>query len=458
MCGMDRPRLRQRSTGLSAELAHLLGTDGVITGDTRPARPYLADATQSRGIGGHADVVALPATPEQVAATLAFAYDHDIPVTPRGGGSGYAAGAVPTGGILLSTERLTGVPRVQIERWCVDTPAGVSTAQLRHRAAEHGLFYPPDPGSMEQSHIGGNIATNAGGPHTFKYGVTGRWVRTLLVAMAPGRLISLGQPVTKDVSAYDLTSLMIGSEGTLGIVCAAQLALIPAPELRLPLLGRYPDTASGVAAIEAILTSGAVPAALEYLDSHTSPDGHFLVIAEADGTATAAREQAALIREAMEPDATAIDAPTTPGEIDALWRWREGVSLTTTARRGGKLSEDIVVPVTALAEAIEAIVEVGVRHGLAACSWGHAGDGNLHATFLIDPDDRNEIERAEVAAEEFFALAISLGGSVSGEHGIGAVKRAAAARSLSPDVVALMRDIKTALDPKGLLNPGKKLV
>ncbi len=445
------------SSALLGDLAGRLGSENVIAGDDRAAAPYLSDATASRGIHGHADVVVLPTTPEQVAAALAYAYDHDVAVTPRGGGSGYAAGAVPEAGMLLSTERLTGAPHIEVERWLIDAPAGITTAKLRERAARKGLYYPPDPGSMEQSLIGGNIATNAGGPHTFKYGVTGRWVRSLLVALAPGRLVTLGEPVNKDVSAYDLKSLLIGSEGTLGIVCAAQLALIPTPVLRLPLLGRYPDTASGVEAIGAILTSGAVPAALEYLDTHTSPDGHFLVIAEADGTATAAREQAALIREAMEPGAIAIEAPTQTREIDALWHWREGVSLATTARRGGKLSEDIVVPVTRLAEAIDAIVAVGARHGLEACSWGHAGDGNLHATFLIDPADAEQIERAEVAAEEFFELAMALGGSVSGEHGIGAVKRHAAAQALSPDVIALESDIKSVLDPKGLLNPGKKL-
>jgi FAD/FMN-containing dehydrogenase len=444
-------------TSLQRDLVRLLGPENVVGGDTRAAGPYLSDATQSRGIRGHADVVALPTTPELVAATLAYAYAHDVAVTPRGGGSGYAAGAVPATGILLATERLGGVPTVHIERWMIETPVGVSTAEIRERAARNGLYYPPDPGSLETSLIGGNIATNAGGPHTFSYGVTGHWVQTLQVAVAPGELVTLGAPVNKDVSALDLKSLMIGSEGTLGIICAAQLRLIPAPEVALPLLGRYPDTAAGTAAITSVLMSGAIPAALEYLDTHASPDGTFMIIAQAEGAPEAAREQAALIREAMEPGALGIEAPTGRAEIDALWRWRDGVSLAITARRGGKLSEDIVVPVTALAEAIDAIIEIGARHGLEACSWGHAGDGNLHATFLIDRDDRGEIDRAEEAAEEFFALALALGGSVSGEHGIGAVKRAAAARAVSPEVARLNAQVKTALDPKGLLNPGKKL-
>ena len=444
-------------TALLKDLAALLGPGEVVDPAARAGGPYLSDATASRGIHGRADAIALPRSAEQVAAVLAYAYDHDVALTTRGGGSGYGAGAVPDGGILLATERLTGVPQMHLERWLLDTPAGVRTADLRQRARASGLLYPPDPGSQEQSLIGGNIATNAGGPHSFRYGVTGHWVQSLEVAVAPGELIRLGQPVRKDVSAYDLRALMVGSEGTLGIITAAQLRLIPAPEAALPLLGRYRDSAAGAAAIEAILTCGAVPAALEYLDTNASDDGSFLVIAEADGSPAAAREQAVLIRAAMEPDALSIEAPTTRAEIAALWRWREGRSLAITARRGGKLSEDIDVPVTALAEAIDAIGEIGARHGLESCSWGHAGDGNLHATFLIDREDRAEIARAERAAEELFALAVRLGGSISGEHGIGRVKRAALAGALSPAVIALSRQVKAALDPKGLLNPHVKL-
>ncbi|HET9074036.1 MAG TPA: FAD-linked oxidase C-terminal domain-containing protein [Solirubrobacteraceae bacterium] len=442
---------------LIRDLGRALGPQCVLAGDAPGARAYLADATASRGVSGHADAVLLPADAAGVAAALAFADAHDIPVTPRGGGSGYAAGAVPHGGLLLSVERLTGAPQVAPERWSLRTPAGVTTATVRRRAAESGLLYPPDPGSLEQCLIGGNIATNAGGPHTFKYGVTGRWVRALTVAVMPGRLVELGHGVSKDVSGLDLRSLMIGSEGTLGIICAAELALVPAPEVRLPVLARYPDTASGCAAIGAVLASGAIPAALEYLDGAAAGDGGFVVLAEADGAPAAAAEQAARLREALTPGATSLQAPSTRAEISALWRWREGLSLAITARRGGKLSEDIVVPVTRLEAAIDAVGEIGARHGLEACSWGHAGDGNLHATFLIDRDDPTEIRRAEAAAEELFDLAVALDGSLSGEHGIGTLKRGAAARLLTPEVIALQAAVKAALDPKGLLNPGKKL-
>ncbi|WP_249011555.1 FAD-binding oxidoreductase [Conexibacter sp. DBS9H8] len=444
-------------TALADDLSRLLGAENVIAGDGPGAQAYLGDATESRGLHGAAEAIALPTSPAQVVALVAYAYAQDVPLTPRGAGTGFSGGAVPAGGIVIATERLTGVPRVDLDGWAIDTPAAATTAALRERAAQHGLHYPPDPGSQEVSLIGGNIATNAGGPHTFKYGVTGRWVETLDVVLAPGELVTLGAPVAKDVSSYDLRSLLIGSEGTLGIICGARLRLIPRPECRRPVLAAYPDTVTGVAAIHAVLASGIVPAALEYLDARATEDGRFTVLAEADGSSAAAAEQAAILTEAMAPGALTLRAPTEAAEIAALWRWRDGVSLTVTARRGGKVSEDIVISPAHLTEAIETIAEIGARHDLPACSWGHAADGNLHATFLIDRTDAEEIDRAEAAASELFDYALSLGGSLTGEHGIGTVKRAAVARALSPAVIALNAAVKATLDPKGLLNPGVKL-
>jgi FAD/FMN-containing dehydrogenase len=208
----------------AAELAAVLGPASVIRGDVAAARPYLTDATETRSIRGRADAIALPGTAEQVAATLAWCYDHDVALVPRGGGTGYAGGAVPVdGGVVVSLERLAGPPLIEPGQWRALVAAGVRTADLRHRCREQGLFYAPDPGSSESSMLGGNIATNAGGPHTFKYGVTGTWVTGLEVALAPGELVQLGGQIRKDVAGYDLRSLLVGSEGTLGIVTAAWL-------------------------------------------------------------------------------------------------------------------------------------------------------------------------------------------------------------------------------------------
>ncbi len=444
-------------------LAALLGAGAVLDG----ADPvWSRDATETRGIEGHADAVVFPASPDEVARVVAWCYEHDVPLTPRGGGSGFAGGAVPVeGGVVLALDRLDRVRSFEPLLWRAHVEAGVRTKRVQQLARESGLLFPPDPGAPEQSQIGGNIATNAGGPHAFKYGVTGRWVTGIEAVVPPGEVIAVGGAVRKDVAGYDLKSLLIGSEGTLGIVTGAWLRLIPAPEAACPVVGLYPGTAAGCAAIERVVGSGLVPAALEYLDGGALaaaggafpggvPDGAaFMVIAEADGShgeAAALRDE---LVEALGEGSLSVLAPD-PAE---LWRWREGVAFAVISLRGGKAGEDIVVPLDRLAEAIEETVEIGRRHGLQACSWGHAGDGNVHSNFVVDPRDEAELDRARAGAEELFAMAIRLGGSISGEHGIGWTKRGWLEHQWGPRAVELHRELKRVFDPKGLLNPGKKV-
>ncbi len=449
----------------------------VLRGDEPQARPYLHDQTESRAIHGRADAVVIPADANQVAAALAWCYAHDVPLVPRGGGTGFAGGAVPRdGGVVLSLEKLAAPPSIDPGEWRAYTKAGVITAELRRRVREQGLYFPPDPGAAESSTIGGNIATNAGGPHTFKYGVTGTWVSGLEVVLAPGELVAIGGPLRKDVAGYDLRSLLIGSEGTLGIVTGAWLKLIPAPELALPVMGLYAGAEAGCAALANVLASGIAPAALEFLDAGAlraaSPTlaaavpaleteaverVRFMVIADVDGGTEQTRADAADLAEVLSEGALDVHAPAAAAEVAALWRWREGVSLTVIAQRGGKLSEDIVVPFERLGDAIAEILVIGERHGLDACSWGHAGDGNIHATFMIDASDPAQVARAEAAAEELFELAARLGGSVSGEHGLGFVKNGALALQWPPRALDLHTQIKRLFDPKNLLNPDKKL-
>ena len=455
------------STPLERELTALLGEGAVLPGATRA---YLSDATESRNLRGKADAIALPQDAQQVAHTVAWCYEHDVAIVPRGGGTGFTGGAVPLdGGVVLSLENLKKTRHLDPGMWRAAVEAGTITSDLRRRARENGLFYPPDPGSAEQSQLGGNIATNAGGPHAFKYGVTGAWITGLEVVLAPGELVKIGGPIRKDVAGYDLKSLMIGSEGTLGVVTAAWVKMIPAPEEAFPLAALYPDSETGCAAIEMILASGIIAAAIEYLDESAvkatrgafpveiPDDAGFMVIADADGTTEEARRIHEELTEVLSEDALLVHAPTEAKEISALWRWRDGASLAVTAQRGGKVSEDIVVPFDRLQEAIDLTREIGRRHELETCSWGHAGDGNLHSTFMIDLDDPAEIERAEHAAEDLFGLAVELGGSVSGEHGVGLVKNGQLANQWDPAAVAMHEAIKRAFDPKGLLNPGKKL-
>ncbi len=449
---------------VARDLRALLGEDSVA-----PAvAPYLSDETETRGLRGRADAVVLPRTAEEVAAVVAWCYEHGVPVVPRGGGTGYAGGAVPDGGIVLSLERLDRVRSFDPLLWRIQVEAGVRTGELRRVAREGGLLFPPDPGAAEQSQIGGNIATNAGGPHAFKYGVTGAWVTGLEAVVPPGEPISVAGPIRKGVAGYDLKSLLIGSEGTLGIVTAAWLRLVPAPEAAWPVVAFFDGTAAGCAAIERVLGNGLPVAALEFLDGETMryaaavfpshvPPGAFAVVAEADGS----RDEAARIRldllDVLGEDAEVLYAPEDSAEIAALWRWRDGVSGAVGAQRGGKASEDIVVPLDRLAEAVEETLAIGRRLDLPACSWGHAGDGNLHSTFLLGGDDAGGRERAAQASEALFELAVRLGGSISGEHGVGLVKRGQLARQWGPRALELHAAVKQAFDPQNLLNPGKRL-
>ena len=455
------------AAAVEADLRRLLGDGAVLPGTERA---FLEDATVTRGVRGVADAVALPGSADEVAAVVAWCYEHDVPVVPRGGGTGFSAGAVPLdGGVVLALDRMTAVRSFTPELWRMQVEAGLRTSEVRRLARENGLLFPPDPGAAEQSQIGGNLATNAGGPHAFKYGVTGAWVTGVEAVVAPGEVITVGGPYNKDVAGYDLKSLLIGSEGTLGVITAAWLRLMPAPETVLPVVAFCDGVASGCAAIESVLGSGLRVAALEYLDRGTLaasagafpasiPDGAaFAVIAEADGTEDEARAMRAEVREALDGYALAVHAPETRHDVEALWRWRDGVAVAVTVQRGGKVSEDVVVPLDRLAEGIEGTLEIGARHGLEACSWGHAGDGNLHSTFLVDPTDHDDLERAEAAAQDLFALAISLGGSISGEHGVGWAKRGHLSAQWGPRAVALHDAVKQAFDPKGLLNPGKKV-
>jgi glycolate oxidase subunit GlcD len=433
-----------------------------------PSAAYLADQTEARGLSGRADAVALPRSSEEVAEVVAWCYAHGVAVVPRGGGTGYAGGAVPLdGGVVLSLERLERVRSFDPLLWRIEVEAGMRTSEVRRVAREGGLLFAPDPGAAEQSQIGGNIATNAGGPHAYKYGVTGKWVTGLEVVVAPGELVRFGGPLRKDVAGYDLKQLLIGSEGTLGVITAAWLRLMPAPEAAWPVIGFFDGVRGGAAAIERVIGSGLPAAALEYIDAETMryagatfpgevPDGAFAVLAEADGSHDEAARVRAELLEVLGEEALALYGPETAEEIATLWRWRDGLALVVDAQRGGKASEDIAVPLDRVGEAIEASLEVGRRFGIPTASWGHAGDGNLHTTFLLAGDDERELALAPQLSEALFELALRLGGTISGEHGIGFVKRNWLERQLGPRAFELHTAIKHAFDPQNLLNPGKK--
>ena len=446
------------------DLSSVLPAEAIV----EPQGRFLADL-MGRGVQGTADAVVMPSSTDEVAAVMRWCYENEVPLTARGGGTGLAGGAIPVeGGIVLGFERMNRIRQFDPLLWRMHVEAGVTTGDVQRLARESGLRFPPDPGAAEISQIGGNIACNAGGPHAFKYGVTANWVTGLEAVVPPGEVISVGGPIRKDVAGYDLKNLLVGSEGTLGLVTAAWLRLTPAPELELPVVGLYGDAEAGIMAIERVLGSGVVPAAIEYLDGVTlrfsgdaypfglPEDAAFMVITEADGSTTEARRVAAELREALADDAVAVHAPEEPSEVSELWRWRSGVAFAILAQRGGAFSEDIAVPLDRLRDVARETLEIGERHGVPALSFGHAGDGNIHSTFLFSSDDPDEERRADEACHDLFELALRLGGTVTGEHGIGWLKRGQLEHQLGETGYDLHLRIKHALDPKGLLNPGKK--
>ena len=445
-------------------LADVLPAEAIV----EPKGRYLADL-MGRGVQGTADAVVLPSTAEEVAAVMRWCYEQEVPLTARGGGTGLAGGAIPVqGGVVIGFERMNRVRRFDPLLWRIHVEAGVTTGDIQRLARENGLRFPPDPGAAEVSQIGGNVACNAGGPHAFKYGVTGHWVTGIEAVIPPGEVVTFGGPIRKDVAGYDFKSLLVGSEGTLGLVTAAWLRLVPAPELELPVIGLYRDADAGISAIERVLASGVVPAAIEYLDGVTlsyagdaypfgvPPDGAFMVITEADGAEAEARRVAAELADALHEDAVVVHAPTEPSEVAELWRWRGGAAFAILAQRGGAYSEDIAVPLDRLRDVARETLEIGARHDVPALSFGHAGDGNIHSTFLFSPENLDEEQRADDACHELFELALRLGGTVTGEHGIGWLKRGQLEHQLGATGYDLHLRVKQAFDPKNLLNPGKK--
>jgi glycolate oxidase len=433
-----------------------------------PQGRWLADL-MGRGVQGTASAVVLPSTVDEVAAVLRWCYENDVPLTARGGGTGLAGGAIPVeGGVVIGFERLNKIRQFDPLLWRMHVEAGVTTGDVQRLARESGLRFPPDPGAAEISQIGGNIACNAGGPHAFKYGVTGHWVTGIEAVIPPGEIVQIGGAIRKDVAGYDVKSLLVGSEGTLGLVTAAWLRLIPAPELELPVIGLYRDADAGIAAIERVFASGVVPAAVEYLDAVTLqfsgdaypfgiPEGAaFMVITEADGSVPEARRVAGELREALAEDSVAVHSPEDPADVAGLWRWRGGAAFAILAQRGGAYSEDIAVPLDRLRDVARETLEIGKRHDVPALSFGHAGDGNIHSTFLFSPENPEEEHRADAACHDLFELALRLGGTVTGEHGIGWLKRGQLEHQLGAAGYDLHTRIKQTFDPKGLLNPGKK--
>jgi glycolate oxidase subunit GlcD len=455
---------------MRAELARLVGAEHVLEAPARS--PYNSDSARRRGLQGRAEAVVLPGDAAEVEQVVRWCYAHDVPIVARGGGTGLLGGAVPTqGGVVVSLERLRRVRELEPALWRIYPEAGVSTRDVQRLARENGLFFGPDPGASEQSQIGGNVATNAGGPHALKYGVTAAWVTGLEVVLAPGELVHVGGWARKDVAGYDLKNLLIGSEGTLGVITAVQLRLRPAPEARIALVvflarSEAGDVEAGCAAMLEVMAAGIEPAALEFVDGETlahvaagypgevPPEPGFALLVELDGTRAEAEREREAVVELLGGAALRIEQPE---DEQALWRWRDGFNGVVTGVRGAKVSEDVSFPVERLAEGLAGFAELATRRGLRSCAWGHGGDGNVHATVLVDAANEAELDAAEAVGAELFELVRSLGGSIAAEHGVGLLKSGMLAPGWDVRAVELHEAIKRAFDPKGLFNPGKKL-
>ncbi|MGH7723064.1 MAG: FAD-binding oxidoreductase [Candidatus Dormibacteria bacterium] len=447
------------------DLERQVGTSHVYT---RPAdlAAYAYDAYGASGLRRLAEAVVFPASTDEVAGVAAVCAGHGVALVPRGAGTGYAGGATAADGVILNLSRMTGMGALEVEAQRLAVEAGVITAQVHATAAAAGLYYPPDPGSSSTSTIGGNVACNAAGPHTLRYGTTTDFVAGLTVVLAGGRVVRVGE----GAGAPQLIALLCGSEGTLAVITEVLLRLIPAPAARATLAGTFDGMEAAAAAVAAIAEAGIVPAALEFLDraaldaitatgaGDVAPGAGALLIVEVEGGVTEVNVHGETVRASLAGSAArTIDHATSAEEAARLWRLRKSVSAAVAKVQIGKVNEDVVVPRDRVAELVARSRQIGLANQLAVVNFGHLGDGNIHTTFLIDPRLPGERLKAAAAAEQLFETVLAMGGSLSGEHGVGTAKLAFVERQLGREQVALMRRLKHAFDPAGILNPGKKI-
>ena len=448
------------------KIEQIVGAEHVRRDDAL-CRQYGEDAL---GRGHPADLVVFPGSAADVAAVARLCDERRIPLTPRGAGTGYTGGAVPTsGGVVLALDRMDRIRQIDEANLLAVVEPNVVTGALQSAVERVGLFYPPDPASLASSAIGGNVAECAGGPRAFKYGTTRRYVLGLEAVLPAGEIIRTGGKTVKNVVGYDLTQLLVGSEGTLAVITEITLRLVPRPAARRTLCAWYPDVESAVAAVRGVLAAGVVPAALELIDAvclaaaragggaGLAPDNAgAAVIVEVDGTPQAVDEELRRAAGACEAaGAAGVVVACDEAERTALWRTRRDLSLALREVAPRKINHDVVVPPARIPDLFHEVE--GLRRDLQlriAC-FGHVGDGNIHVNVLVDPEDPAEIARAQAAERRLFEAVVALDGSISGEHGIGFTKQPYLHLELSAETIALMRRLKQAFDPHGILNPGK---
>jgi glycolate oxidase len=458
---------RTSIASLAEGLVLIVGAAHVRT-DEPTRTTYGTDALKR---GTPADIVVFPGGTREVASIARFCAQHRLPIVPRGAGSGYTGGAVPIhGGVVVSLERMNRILEIDEANLVAVVEPNVITGDLQDAVEKVGLFYPPDPASLRQSSIGGNVAECAGGPRAFKYGTTKQYVLGVEAVLPTGVIIETGGKVVKNVVGYDLTHLLVGSEGTLAILTKIILRLVPRPPMQATMRASFTDVEGAVAAVTNIIRARVVPAALELVDGESleavarylgvrslAPEGTgAILLIEVDGVPAAVSEETARVERACaDAGATEVLRAGDDTERVELWRVRRELSLSLRTIAPLKLNHDVVVPKGRIPELFALVRHIREHYRLKIPLFGHAGDGNIHVNIMVDPDDIDAVARAHEAERVLFDGVVSLEGAISGEHGIGFSKAPFLRVELSDEEIALMKRIKQAFDPLGILNPGK---
>jgi glycolate oxidase len=448
-------------------LQDIVGAENVHS-DKAHLRAYSYDATRTHY---EPDAVVFPRHEEDVSRILTYCNHHRIAIVPRGAGSGFTGGALPVnGGIVLAMEKhMNKILEIDMENMLAIVQPGVINKDLQRHVEELGLFYPPDPASEEYSTLGGNVSENAGGMRAAKYGLTKDYVMALRAVRANGDIIRAGKRTIKDVAGYNVAGILIASEGTLAVITEITLKLIPKPKFVKSYMGIFPDVEAAMNAVFKSLAEGANPVAMEFLDAlvvkavkeklgiELPEEAGALLIGDVDGNVP---EEVAFQLKVLEESFRANGAQEfrvaeDPAEREKIWQARRGASPSITIYGSKKLNEDISVPRSMLPKALNEIYAIGEKYGLVVPCFGHAGDGNIHVNVMVDGSDPEELEKGHKAIREIFQLVVDLGGTLSGEHGIGLSKAEFMEIAFSPAELQLFRDIKKAFDPNGILNPGK---
>jgi glycolate oxidase len=459
----------QRSSKISNDtvksLEAIVGKENCLT-DPEDLKCYGCDASKYEYLP---DAVLLPENAGQIPDVLRLANLEKFPVVPRGAGSGLTGGTLPVyGGVVLSLKRMNRIIDIDEENLTTRVQPGVVTADLQKAVAKRGLFYPPDPSSLAFSTIGGNIASCAGGPRAVKYGVTRDYVIGLQAVLPTGEPIRTGVRTAKGVVGYDLTKLIVGSEGTLAVVTEAVLKLIPQPESRRTLLAAFEDLLAAARTVTRIIKARIIPCALEFMDANAiqcvaqyqnvqlpKSAGAMLLI-EVDGAQeTVVRHTGDIKRLCLEEGAVEIETAASDADSEKLWNARRAVAPSLFKIKPFQISEDIVVPRSRIPEMVGFLQAIGRRLRLDVVCFGHAGDGNIHVCIMVDPKDSDEMRRVRQAVSEIFDQTIQMGGTLSGEHGVGITKAPYIRKEIDAFGIDVMRRIKAAFDPNNVLNPGK---